>query len=97
MVVKKENRGEEGSKQFTSNYTAATDALKPGFGAAKHFVQRSKDGKEADAGNTNYTYIQEFFCSNLTKVDSLEHRVISYDFKDILMLRELRDVKQVDP
>ena len=97
VVVKKENRGEEGSKQFTSNYTAATEALKPGFGAAKHFVQRSKDGKEADAGNTNYTYIQEFFCSNLTKVDSLEHRVISYDFKDILMLRELRDVNQDDP
>ncbi len=97
VVVKKEKRGEEGSKQFTSNYTAATEALKPGFGAAKHFVQRSKDGEEADAGNTNYTYIQEFFCSNLTKVDSLEHRVISYDFKDILMLRELRDVNQDDP
>ncbi len=42
VVVKKENRGEEGSKQFTSNYTAATEALKPGFGAAKHFVQRSR-------------------------------------------------------
>ena len=97
VVVKKEKRGEEGSKQFTSNYTAATEALKPGFGAAKHFVQRSKDGEEADAGNTNYTYIQEFFCSNLTKVDSLEHRVIAYDFKDILMLRELRDFNQVDP
>ncbi len=35
--------------------------------------------------------------SNLTKVDSLEHCVISYDFKEILMLRELCDVKQVDP
>ncbi len=66
-------------------------------GSAKHFVQRSKDGKEADAGNTNYTYIQEFFCSNLTKVDFLEHCVISYNFKDILMLRELRDVNQIDP
>ncbi len=42
-------------------------------------------------------YIQEFFCSNLTKVDSLEHCVILYDFKDILMLRELHDVNQVDP
>ncbi len=58
VFVKKEKRGEEGSKQFTSNYTAATEALKHGFGAAKHFVQRSKYGKEADAGNTNYTYIQ---------------------------------------
>ncbi len=84
MVVKKEKRGDEGSKQFTSNYTSATEALKPGFGAAKHFVQRSKDGREADAGDTSYTYIQEFFCSNLTKVDSLKHHVISYDFDNIL-------------
>ena len=97
VVAKNENRGEEGSKQFTLNYIAATNGLMPEFGAAKHFVQRSKDGKEADAGNTNYTYIQEFFCSNLTKVDSLKQGVISYDFKDILLLRELRDVKQVDP
>ncbi len=42
VVVKKEKRGEEGSKQFTLNNTAATKALKPGFGAAKHFVKRSK-------------------------------------------------------
>ncbi len=57
VVVKKENRGDEGSKQFTLDYTDATKSLKPGFGTAKHFVQRSKDGKDADASNTNYTYI----------------------------------------
>ncbi len=34
VVVKKENIGEEGLKQFTSNYTTVTEALKPGFGAA---------------------------------------------------------------
>ncbi len=73
-------------------YTVVPEALKPGFGAAKHFVQRSKAGKEADAGNPHYTYIQEFLCSNLTNVDSLEHGVISYDFKDILMLRKLHDI-----
>ncbi len=38
VVVKKENIDKEGSQQFTSNYTAATEALKPGFDAAKHFV-----------------------------------------------------------
>ncbi len=93
VVVKEENRGDEGSKKFTSNYTAATEALKPRFCAAKHFVQRSKYGKEADDGNTNYTYIQEFCCSNLNKVKSLEHCVISYGLKDIIMPRELCDVK----
>ncbi len=37
VVVKKEKRGEEGSKQLTSNYTVATEALKAGFGAAKYW------------------------------------------------------------
>ncbi len=97
VVVKNKWKGDEGSKQFTSNSTAATEALKPGFGAAKHFIQWSKDGENVDAGNTNYTYFQEFYCSNLTKVDSLEYCVISYNFKDIIMLRELSDVKQFDP
>ncbi len=43
VVVKKENRRDEDSKQVTSNYTAATEVLKSGFGIAKHFVQRSKE------------------------------------------------------
>ncbi len=57
--------------------TATTEALKRGFGALKHFVQMGNNGKEADAGITNYTYIHALFCSSLTKVDSLEHCVIS--------------------
>ncbi len=71
--------------------------MKLRFGTAKHFVQRRKNGKEGDAGNTNYTYIQEFFFSNLTKVNSLEHYATSYDFKEILMLRELCDDEHVNP
>ncbi len=68
VVVKKQNKGDEGSKQFTSNFPSATEALQPGFGAAKHFIQSSRDGKE-DVGNANHTYIQKFCCSNLTKID----------------------------
>ncbi len=43
VVVQKETTREKGSKQFTSNYIAATETFKHGFGAAKHFVQRNKD------------------------------------------------------
>ncbi len=55
--VKEANRGEEGSKQFTSKYTTSTEALKPGFGESKHFIKKSKGVKEADSGHTNNTYI----------------------------------------
>ncbi len=86
VVVKKENRGDECSKLLSLNYTVGTEVLKPGLGATKRFIQRSKDGKGADAGNTNNTCIQEFFHSNLTKVDSLEHCVVSCYLNDILRL-----------
>ncbi len=93
---KKENKGVEDSKQFTSKYTAAMEALKPRFGAEEHFFQRSKDSEDFNAGNTSYTYIQECFCSILTKVDSRKQYFISYNLKDILMIRELCDVKQIN-
>ncbi len=67
VVVKQWNRADEGSKQFTFNYKPVTEAFKPGFGAAKHFVQRSKVGEEAVTCKINDTYIQEFFCSNQFK------------------------------
>ncbi len=97
MVVKKGNRGNECSKQFTSNNTAGIEALKPEFGMANPFGQKSEDCKDTDAGDTNCTYIQDFFCSNLTKVDFLEHCVISYDLKDNLMIRDLSNTLHVDP
>ncbi len=89
VVVKKENRGDESSKEFTLNYTAAIATLKPAFFPAKNFVQRSKDGEDVDAGNTNYSYTQEFFCINLTKVDSFEYHVVSSDLKVFFMIGEL--------
>ncbi len=60
VAVNKENRGDEGPKQFTLNYSAATEASKSGFGTSKHFVQTNKDGEETDAGNTKSTLIQDF-------------------------------------
>ncbi len=34
----------------------------------KFFVQRRKNGKEADDGIANYNYIHEVFCNNLIKM-----------------------------
>ncbi len=52
---KKENRGKEGSKPFTSNCTDSNEALKNGFGTAKLFVQRNKYDKDIDISNTNFS------------------------------------------
>ncbi len=37
-----ENNGDEGSKQFNSNYTAVTESLKLGYGSAKHFFRSAR-------------------------------------------------------
>ncbi len=52
-VVKNKIRDNKASKQFISNSTSTTEAMSLRFGATKYFVQRSKNCKEADAGNTN--------------------------------------------
>ncbi len=49
--------GDEGSKQVTFIFTKS---LKSTFVVAKNFLVE-RDGDEADAGNINYTSIQEFF------------------------------------
>ncbi len=85
------------SLPLTILLAVANEALKTRYGTSSHFVQSSKSYKEADPGNTNCTYIQEYFCSNLTKVDSLTHYVISHDLKKILVNRELCDALNVDP
>ncbi len=59
--------------------------------------KRRNVGKEAHTGNTSYTFDTAFFCSNLTKVDSLEHHVVSYDLKDIDLIRELCNTLHVEP
>ncbi len=76
---------------------AVTSNYKPGFGTAMNFVPRSKDGKDAGVGNTNFNYMQEFFFINLTNVDFLEHCDGSCDLKDILMNREFHDALNVEP
>ncbi len=55
-----------------------------------------KDCKEFDTGNTDYKCLQEFFSSILTRVGFLENYVVSYDLKDILMIREHYDSETVD-
>lgn len=63
----------------------------------EYFVQRSKDDYEANAGDPNHAHIQKFFCSNLTKLDSLWHHVILYDFKNILMISKVCDAGNTIP
>ncbi len=46
-------------KVLSLNFATSNEALKPGFGARKNFVQSSKNREDSDVGITNYNYVQE--------------------------------------
>ncbi len=86
VVVKKINIEDEGSKQFTSNYTPIQQRiLFRGARIAKRVMLI-----------TPIILAFKNFCSNLTKVDSLKHHVVLHDLKKILMIRELHDDENSD-
>ena len=43
VIIPKNKRGIEGSKEYSSAYALATAALSPKLGAAKQFVTKSED------------------------------------------------------
>jgi hypothetical protein len=90
VIIPKNKRGTEGSKEYSNAYALATTALSPKLGAAKHFVTRSEDG-EADPGNANYRNIQEQFVGNYSKIEDAQKHSVSYDFMEIVLVRKVVD------
>jgi len=85
VLVRKDQRGEVGSKQYTYAQKDATKGLDPLFGVAKHFVS-SLNGKTEDGNQTKNMWIQDSFAMNLAKVDELNIRLINYDLKRIFIV-----------
>ena len=88
VIIPKNKRGIEGSKEYSSAYALATAALSPKLGAAKHFVTKSEDGK-ADPGNAVYRNIQEQFVGNYSKIEDAQKHCVGYDFMEIVLVRKV--------
>ena len=85
VLVRKDQRGFIGSKQYNYTQQDATKGLDPPFGVAKHFV--SSLNEETEEGNQTKTmWIQDSFAMNLAKVDELNTRLINYDLKRIFLV-----------
>ena len=95
VIIPKNKRGTEGSKEYSSAYALATAALSPKLGAAKHFVTKNEDG-ETDPGNGNYRNIQEQFVGNYAKIEDAQKHSISYDFMEIVLVRKVEDSSASD-
>ena len=96
VVIAKENRGAQGSKEYSRSYQLITDAMETKFGAAKHFIANSRDG-ESDSGNTKYKNIQEQFVGNYSKLAIAEGHCEKYDLMDILQIPDYRDITAAHP
>jgi hypothetical protein len=90
VIIPKEKRSAEGSKEYSYAYALATTALSPKLGAAKHFITKNEDG-ESDPGNSNYRNIQEQFVGNYAKIEDAQKHSVSYDFMEIVLVRVVLD------
>ena len=96
VVIKKEHRGAEGSKEYSRAYSLITEPLEHKFGASKHFISNSRDG-EGDADNIKYRSIQEQFVGNYAKLEPAQQRCIHYDLMDVVMIPALKDSTATTP
>ena len=90
VIIPKDKRGAEGSKEYSYAYALATSALSPKLGAAKHFITKNEEG-ESDPGNGNYRNIQEQFVGNYAKIEDAQKHSVSYDFMEIVLVRVVAD------
>ena len=94
VLVRKDQRGFIGSKQYNYTQQDTTKGLDPPFGVAKHFVS-SLNGETEEGNQTKNMWIQDSFAMNLAKVDELNTRLINYDLKRIFLVGVLK--AGVDP
>ena len=76
------------------NQTAATEAIDPKLGVAKHFVS-SLDGETEEGNQTKSMYVQDMYVQNLAKLEEINTRLIQYDMKRIFLVSSL--IAGIDP
>ena len=94
VILPKDKRGAVGSKDYKYNQTAATAAIEPKLGVAKHFVS-SLDGETEEGNQTKTMYVQDIYVENLAKLEEINTRLIQYDMKRVFLISSL--IARIDP
>jgi hypothetical protein len=96
VIVAKNARGAEGSRDYLRYFDAATTPLDPKVGVPSHFIS-SCDG-EAESGNQSKAqYIQQAFVSSIEKVEQAKLRAEQYDMMAIFLVPAVRDKNAKKP
>ena len=93
VLVRKGERGPQGSKMFMLHRAAATKGLIPPFLGSQHLRSRNKDGENVQKASK----IQEQFVSNLEVMDGFLVRMKEYDLSMPFQIpKEYFDVVNVE-
>ena len=93
VVVKRDKRGDEGSKEYIRHFKDATEALDGKFGVSQHLIS---EGDEED-GNDKHTHLHELFVSNINKIEEFDHRLIKYDMKYVVVIPRIKNRSAAHP
>ena len=93
MVGPKDKRGIPGSRERGIHYLAATGALDPIFGAARHFVPTNR---EEEPGK-QYHNIEEMYVRNLNTLKVVRKGCLKYYMVDTLQVPTMIDMVPTNP
>lgn len=81
IIVLKNMRGAQGSREFMTWQKLATEPIEPKLGVPSHQLGDKNVAEEGD--HVRHMYIQQQYVDNLAKIELLKRRIIKYDMIDV--------------
>ncbi|EED86705.1 predicted protein [Thalassiosira pseudonana CCMP1335] len=98
LILKKEDRAKEGTKDALSQFRTATEGLVHKIGVARHLNNgNARDGETEQGNSTTKEHLTDMYMSNMDKFDLMAARATAYDFRHVASIPTLRDVDSKDP
>jgi len=97
VLVPKDKRGAEGSKDYNSIMKMATEALSTKFGVAKHKIVTTEGADSSSGNHTKSLRIQNSICDLILRAHEGQQRCKRYDFMSILLIPNFKPSSSADP
>jgi hypothetical protein len=98
LILKKEDRAKEGTKDALSQFRTATEGLVHKIGVVRHLNNgNARDGETEQGNSTTKEHLTNMYMSNMDKFDLVAARATAYDFHHVASIPTLLDVDSKDP
>jgi hypothetical protein len=97
LILKKEDRAKDGTKDALSQFLTATEGLVHKIGVARHLINGNARVGETEQGNsTSKEHLTEMYMRNMDKFDLITARATAYDFCHVASIPTICDVDSKD-